>query len=93
MELAPVNAETRRRFSLRDNQRGVVITRVESGTNAAEKRLQAGDVIVEVAQEAVGTAQEVADRVERLKRDGRRAALLTVANAQGELRFVAVTIE
>ena len=33
--------------------RGVVITGVDGASDAAEKRLSAGDVIVEVAQEAV----------------------------------------
>jgi serine protease Do len=93
MELAPLNADTRKRFNLKDGQKGVVITGVTPNSNAADKRIQAGEVIVEVGQEAVGTLQEVSDRVEKLKKDGRRAALFTVANAQGEVRFVAVTIE
>jgi serine protease Do len=93
MELAPLNAETRKRFSLKDSQKGVVITGVTPNSNAADKRVQAGDVIVEVGQEQVATGQEVVDRVEKLKKEGRRAALFTVANAQGEVRFVAVTIE
>ncbi len=93
MELSPLNAEVRKRFNLKDGQKGVVITSVTPNSNAADKRIQAGEVIVEVGQEAVGTLQDVSDRVEKLKKDGRRAALFTVANAQGEVRFVAVTIE
>jgi len=50
-------------------------------------------VIVEVGQEAVSTPAEVAKRVEALKKDGRKSALLLVSNAQGEVRFVAVTID
>jgi serine protease Do len=93
MELGPLNAEARRRHNIKDSVKGVVVGRVESESNAATKRLQAGDVIVEVGQEAVNTVGEVADRIEKLKKDGRKSALLLVANAQGELRFVAVTIE
>jgi serine protease Do len=93
MELQPLNAEARRRFNIKDGVRGVVVGRVEPNSNAATKRLQAGDVIVEVGQEPVNTLAEVNDRVEKLKKDGRKSALLLVANAQGELRFVAVTIE
>ncbi len=51
MELSAINAETRRRFNLKDGQRGVVINRVDPDSNAATKRLSAGDVIVEVGQE------------------------------------------
>jgi serine protease Do len=93
MELTPLNADTRRRFNLKEGQKGVVINRVEPNSNAATKRLSAGDVIVEVGQEAVNTPAEVADRIEKLKKENRKSALLLVANAQGELRFVAVTIE
>jgi serine protease Do len=88
MELQPLNADARKRHSIKDGIKGVVVGRVDPESNAATKRLQTGDVIVEVGQEP-----EVADRVEKLKKDGRKSALLLVANAQGELRFVAVTIE
>jgi serine protease Do len=94
MEVVALNADTRRRFSIRDGvTKGVVVTRVDPNSNAATKRLQAGDVIQEVGQEAVNTPAELAERVEKLKRENRRSALLLVANAQGELRFVAVTVE
>jgi serine protease Do len=35
----------------------------------------------------------VTRRVEALKKEGKKSALLLVANAQGEVRFVAVSIE
>jgi serine protease Do len=92
MELSAVNDQVRRRFNLRDGVRGVVVTRVDANSNAADKRLQAGDVILEVGQEPVNNPAEVSRRVDQLKRDGRRAALLQVQNAAGEVRFVAVTI-
>jgi serine protease Do len=93
MQLGPLNAEARRQHSIKDSVRGVVVGRVEPESNAATKRIQAGDVIVEVGQEPVNTVNEVADRLDKLKKDGRKSALLLVANAQGDLRFVAVTIE
>ena len=93
MDLTALNAETRRRFSLKDGQKGVVINRVDPNSNAATKRLSAGDVIVEVGQEAVNTPAEVSERIDKLKKENRKSALLLVANAQGELRFVAVQID
>jgi serine protease Do len=93
MELGPLTADARRRHSIKDGVKGVVVGNVDQNSNAATKRLQTGDVIVEVGQEAVNTVSEVADRLDKLKKEGRKSALLLVANAQGELRFVAVTIE
>jgi serine protease Do len=70
-----------------------VITSVDANSAAAEKRLNAGDVIVEVAQEPVGSAADVQKRIDQLKKDGRKSALLLVANAEGDLRFVALTLQ
>ena len=92
MELAGVTDAVRRRFSLKDGVKGVVVTRVDASSNAADKRLVAGDVILEVGQEPVANPADVARRVDQLKKDGRRAALLQVQSAAGDVRFVAVTI-
>ncbi len=92
MELSGVTDVVRRRFSLKDGVKGVVVTRVDANSNAADKRLVAGDVILEVGQEPVTNPADVARRVEQLKKDGRRAALLQVQSAAGDVRFVAVAI-
>ena len=93
LELSGVNDETRRRFNIKDTVKGVVVTRVDPNSAAADKRIQPGDVIVEVGQEPVSTPADVTRRVEALKKDGRKSALLLVSNAQGESRFVAISIE
>ena len=71
----------------------MVITGVDANSAAAEKRLSAGDVIVEVAQEAVASAADVQKRVDQLKKDGKKSVLLLVSNADGELRFVALSVQ
>ena len=63
-----------------------MITGVEGGSAASEKRLSPGDVIVEVAQEAMASADAVQKRIDTLKREGKKSALLLVANAEGEVR-------
>ena len=60
---------------------------------AAEKRLNAGDVIVKVTDEEVATAADVQKRIDQLKKDGKKTALLLVANAEGDVRFVALTLQ
>ena len=54
---------------------------------------RAGDVIVEIAQEPVASAGRLPEPVEQLKKDGRKTALLLVASADGELRFVALSLQ
>jgi serine protease Do len=61
--------------------------------SAADKRIQPGDVVVEVGQEPVATPADVTRRLDQLKKDGRKSALLLVSNAQGEVRFVALSLD
>src|SRR5262249_33533464 len=93
LELSNLSDELRRRYKIKDSVRGVVITGVEGGSAAAEKRLSPGDVIVEVAQEAMASAEAVQKRIDTLKREGKKSALLLVANAEGEVRFVALSLQ
>ncbi|KQR68959.1 DegQ family serine endoprotease [Rhizobium sp. Leaf341] len=93
MKLALLEAPNRRSFGIADDIEGVVITDVAKGSAAAERRITAGDVIVEIGQEAMKTPEDVTARIEELKADGRRNALLMISNKTGELRFVTVRIE
>ncbi len=93
LNLANLTGELRRRYKIKDGVNGVVITGVDSNSAAAEKRLNAGDVIVEVAQEQVASAADVQKRIDQLKKEGRKSALLLVANAEGDLRFVALALQ
>jgi serine protease Do len=93
LELSGVSEELRRRYNIKESVKGVVVTRVDPNSNAADKRIQAGEVIVEVGQEPVTSPADVTKRIDTLKTEGRKSALLLVANAQGEVRFVAVSIE
>ena len=93
LDLSNLTDDLRRKFKIKDSVKGVVITGVEAGSAAAEKRLNAGDVIVEVAQEPVANADAVQKRIDTLKKEGKKSALLLVANAEGELRFVALSLQ
>ncbi|UFN50569.1 DegQ family serine endoprotease [Roseomonas sp. OT10] len=87
LKVAPITSETRERFSLREETKGVVITEVAPGGAGAERDLRPGDVIVEVQQERVNTPQELQARLETLRKQNRATALVLVENAQGQ-RFV-----
>jgi serine protease Do len=93
LTVSGITDELKRRYSLKDGQKGVVVTRVDPNSAAADKRIQPGDIIVEVGQEPVNNPADVTKRIDALKSEGRKSALLLVSNAQGEVRFVAVSIE
>lgn len=93
LDLAALSKDLRTKFKIKESVKGVIVTGVDSGSDAAEKRLSAGDIIVEVAQEAVTNGADVKKRIDQLKKDGKKSVLLLVSNADGELRFVALSVQ
>ncbi|GJE29734.1 DegQ family serine endoprotease [Methylobacterium organophilum] len=93
LNLSGITDELRRRYSIKDSVKGVVITRVDPSSTAADKRIQAGEVIVEVGQEAVSSPADVTKRIDALKKEGRKSVLLLVASAAGDVRFVAIGLD
>jgi serine protease Do len=93
LELANMSDDLRKRYKIKDTVKGVVITGIDQSSPAADKRLSPGDVIVEIAQEAVANADDLQAKIDKLKKDGRKSALLLVAGADGELRFVALSLQ
>jgi type II secretory pathway component PulC len=93
LTLSNMSPAVRSQYGIKDSVSGVVVTGVSDGSAAAEKRVHSGDVIVEIAQEPVASADDVIKRIDQLKQDGRKAALLLVANKDGDLRYVAVKID
>jgi serine protease Do len=93
LNLAGMSEDLRKRFKIKDGVKGVVITGVDANSAAQEKRLNAGDVIVKVSDEEVANPADVQKRVDQLKKDGKKSALLLVANSEGDVRFVALTLQ
>jgi serine protease Do len=93
LDLAALSKDLRSKYKIKDSVKGVIITGVDATSDAADKRLSAGDVIVEVAQEAVGSAADIKKRFDQLKKDGKKTVLLLVSNGDGELRFVALSLQ
>jgi len=92
MELSAITDELRERYSLGADVEGVIVTDVEPLSAASERQIRAGQVILEVGQEPVRSPEDVAERLEELRAEGRRSALLLVSDADGEVRFVALAI-
>ncbi len=85
--------DLRKKHKIKDKVKGVVITGVDANSAAAEKRLAPGMVIVEVQQQPVATAADLQERIDKLKKDGKKAAVLLVVNADGDTSFVALSLQ
>jgi serine protease Do len=91
--LAPLTDELRTKHKLGKDTKGVIVLEVDPASPAAEKGVKVGDVIVEAAQDAVASIEDVNKSVDKVKKAGRKAVLLRLEDAKGDLRFVAVPVE
>ncbi|HEY1962428.1 MAG TPA: DegQ family serine endoprotease [Rhizomicrobium sp.] len=89
--LAAITPDIRRTYSLGQDTDGVVITKVDPNSDAADKGIQPGDVIVSIANKPVHSPQEIKSRIADAKSQG-RSALLVLVNGQNGERFVALKI-
>jgi len=91
--LAPLNDELRTKHNLGKDMKGVIVLEVDPASPAAERGVKVGDVIVEVAQEAVTSLDDITKGVDKVKKAGRKAVLLRLEDGKGDLRFVAVPVQ
>ena len=91
LTLQKLSDQLREKYGLSDSAKGVVVTKVAADSPAAEKQLQAGDLILEVDQKPVTTPQEVTEIVAKLQAQKKRSVLLFVER-QGDPRFAALRL-
>jgi serine protease Do len=88
LEVRPITTEIARQLNLRNNE-GVIVSRVDEGTSAAEAGIQRGDVIREINRQKV---RNLAD-YERFTREAKDGDRLTVLLQRGPMSlYVAFTV-
>ena len=84
--------ELRRHFDVSQSiSGGVLVTEVELGSSSDEQDIKAGDVILEVDQEAVHEPKDIVLRIKKSKNEKRKSLLLFVARDE-DTRFVSVKL-
>lgn len=87
--LSPVD---RTDYAVPANAEGVLVSNIKLGSEAAEKGLMEGDVIVEINQQKVTTPEALIAIVDQAKKASRASVLLLV-NGGGDMRFVALKLK
>ena len=93
LTIGPITDEARNTYAIEQSVVGVLVTAVETGSEAEEKSVKPGDVIVQVSQKDVSEPDEVVSRIEQLKSEGRRTVMFLVSGAANKLRFVSLRFE
>jgi len=90
LTLAPITDADRETYSIGADIDGVLVSAVEPGSEAAEKSVEAGHVIVQVSQQDVEAPEDVVARIDALKSEGRRTVMFLIADADDKMRFVSL---
>ncbi|WP_395672171.1 Do family serine endopeptidase [Phenylobacterium sp.] len=78
LALTPLDEASRRQLNLPADVRGALVASVDQSSDAAEKGLRRGDVIVRAGDRAVSGAADVAAVVEAARKSGRTSVLVGV---------------
>ena len=81
----------RESYEIPDSAKGVVVTDVKPGGESAAKGLTAGDVIIEINQQAATDSATAKKLLEDAQKSGKTSVLLLVDHqGKGDVRFVAL---
>ncbi len=92
LSVGKLSGKARETYGVPDDVEGVLVTETERRSEAAEKGLMEGDVIVEINQTPVSDPKEAKEIVEEAVED-KRTSILLLVNREGDVRFVALRLE
>ncbi|RST32124.1 Do family serine endopeptidase [Sphingomonas ginkgonis] len=92
LSLQPVTPVIARTLNLPAGARGVVIVAVDPNSDASDKGIQRGDVILSVQQQPVTTPAQVAAAVDAARRAGRTSVLMLIKRGSSPEAFVGIDI-
>ncbi len=93
LTLAPMSEALRSTHAIAPKVEGLVVTAVEAGGGAAQRSIKVGEVVMEAGQTKVKTVAEVVAEIAKAQKAGRRAVRITVSDAKGNIRILAVPIK
>ncbi len=92
INLAVLNPELREQLGLPEDATGLVVKDVAEDSDAFEKGLRAGDLVVEAGQQKIEGLADLEDRITEA-RDAGRKSLLMLIRRQGDPRFLALSLD
>jgi serine protease Do len=92
LDLAALSDDVRAQFGIADGVTGALVADLSPSSEAADKGVRPGDIIVRVGQADVTSPEDVRDEVAKEKKAGRKLVLLRILTG-GAARFVAVPLE
>ena len=92
LNVATITAQDREQYKIGGDVKGVLVTKVTPMSEAAEKGIMPGDVIVEVNQQPAKEPKDVVDIIHKAETSGRGSVLLLLSR-EDDVRFVALKLK
>ncbi len=91
LTLIEIDKNLRSQYNIAKSVEGVAIREVKPMSEASNKGLSEGNVIIEINQQPISKPQEIIDIIEKAKKNGRSSVLLLISD-NGNSRFVALRL-
>jgi serine protease Do len=89
LSLKSISEEDRTTYAIPDDIEGVLISKIDPSSPAAEKGMLPGDVIVEINQQSIQSPSHAKELIDKAEKAGRNSILLLV-NRGGDTHFEAL---
>ncbi|MCM8557640.1 Do family serine endopeptidase [Sphingomicrobium sediminis] len=93
MTIEPLTTRIREALRLPDDLEGVIISGVDPASDAAEKRLTRGDVIISVNQQEVRSVADVNEAIESARDAGLESVLLLIQRGRGRPAYIGIDLD
>lgn len=91
MTVKPLDDELRNEFNIAPSVDGLIISNIKPMSEAAQKGLSIGNVIVEINQQPITSPEMMIDIIDKAQKNQRKSVLFLVNN-QGNMKFVALKL-
>lgn len=92
LTLTTISDNDREKYGIDRELKGVIVTEVARGSDAARKGIVEGDVIVEINQQPVTKPSEVREAVDKAL-EAERGSVLLLLNQAGDVRFTGIKLK
>ena len=92
LSLQTLTPQIGRAIGLPDNSRGVIVTAVDPSSDAAEKGVRRGDLIISVNRQAVASPQALLAAVAAARAAGRTSVLMLIKRGRAPEAFIGIDI-
>ena len=91
MTMAPITDELRAKFKLTPSQKGVLITEVQPQGVASQHGVNPGDVVIQIADKPINSAENL-DQAVAAARQAKRRALLVLFQQGDAVRWIGIPL-